>query len=162
MRPTLFATTTATSGLHLVFLPLKLTALAFHFRNNNLYGLTLSTLKIHTLEMPNDTRFTPGPWTIIGWCGEHEDGGAAIEAAHGERIANTNSVYGSNWTAYHANAHLIAAAPELYAALKALMENHDITSLWDQGPEGEGWQSDELSQTLQDAEDALAKAEGKS
>lgn len=59
---------------------------------------------------------------------------------------------------YHAR--LIAAAPDLLAALKALMANEDVTGVWDCGPAAEGWQSDELQRLFFAASDAIAKAEG--
>lgn len=60
-----------------------------------------------------------------------------------------------------ANAHLIAAAPELLKALKSLLALDAVRELWDDGPLGEGWQSDELSGAIAAGDAAIAKAEGK-
>ena len=52
--------------------------------------------------MPNEAKFTPGPWN-------HDPMFPTSAWAEGHWIATANK---------EANAHLIAAAPELYAALK--------------------------------------------
>lgn len=53
------------------------------------------------------TTFTPGPWRISGQ-GTIRAGDGWIGSVH--------------WRNRAANAHLIAAAPDMYAALKALIE----------------------------------------
>ena len=67
--------------------------------------------------------WTPGPWNT-------EAGDSVINVLHGtERVAATNTK--PYWKKYDerdvANARLIAAAPELYEALKAFMfaDGHD-------------------------------------
>ena len=61
----------------------------------------------------SETRFTPGPWRIVRYC---ED----IEIAN---VADLLHFYGGETA--EANAALIAAAPELYAALEAMVARFD-------------------------------------
>lgn len=115
------------------------------------------------------TTFTPGPWRIVygdGWpweivpeCGKSVECNCA-ECADGARkgyggrvyhnILETDShVYGPTLQ----DAHLIAAAPELYEALKAVVDQKAFTC--DCGiDDGEGGVFDR-------ARAALAKAEGR-
>jgi hypothetical protein len=60
-----------------------------------------------------------------------------------------------------ADARLIEAAPDLLAALKALLANEDIRYACDMGPRYEGWQSDAVISLFARAEDAIKKAEGR-
>ena|ERR1041385_8895880 len=71
---------------------------------------------------------TPGPWKISGYAGQHEEAGAHIKSEDGRTICST---WGglqeisplSEWQRYHADAKLIAAAPDLLAALQAYVAN---------------------------------------
>jgi hypothetical protein len=71
-----------------------------------------------------ETRFTPSPWMI---CRTRTDGGAPIIVGRRRRDQSEREVAkalfhnGSDDPEVHANAHLIAAAPDLYAALAALV-----------------------------------------
>lgn len=65
----------------------------------------------------SDTKFTPGPWHIEEWDGESRpvlvggDKHYALVPAKGAEVHEDQT-----W----ANAHLCAAAPDLYAALEAM------------------------------------------
>ncbi len=76
----------------------------------------------------NET-FTPGPWSL-----ESDDNGYA-EAFRRYAGADAIQVSGDHWTVAvalddgppgQANAHLIAAAPELYEALKAITDCYGV------------------------------------
>ena len=58
----------------------------------------------------------------------------------------------------HADAHLIAAAPDLLAALTALVERCEY--LDDAGPCGEGYKSQEFDAEIEAARTAITKAKG--
>lgn len=72
--------------------------------------------------MNNETKFTPGPWTVSEYT--NYDGWSVF--------ADVIGCVAERWPAYtmsedqkteaHANARLIAAAPELYEALKSARE----------------------------------------
>ena len=69
------------------------------------------------------TKHTAGPWAIGGFAGQHDEAGALIIAANGTCIASTRGGLRQNsslaeWESYHADARLIAAAPDLLEALK--------------------------------------------
>lgn len=67
----------------------------------------------------SEPKFTPGPWFINDWPQANTDitiGGAGIPLIAKVPLRDV-SINGQK-----ANAHLIAAAPELYAALDAIME----------------------------------------
>ena len=55
---------------------------------------------------------------------------------------------------------MTALEKELLAAFKRLFEL-GVDSYCDQGPAGEGWQSDELEKAFNDSQAAIAKAEGR-
>jgi hypothetical protein len=65
----------------------------------------------------NETKWTPGPWVVEGTASAtvaaRHDGAAEIA----EVIATGSMTHGER----RANAHLIAAAPDLYAALADLL-----------------------------------------
>lgn len=90
----------------------------------------------------SETKHTPGPWVIDG----KNNGGPIIRSrADGAYIARANGMPDPLET--EANAYLIAAAPELYEALRAIRDElvrQDIKF----GP------------LIADADVALAKAEG--
>ncbi len=99
---------------------------------------------------------TPGPWEFTS--GPHDDPDfedcdflIAEQRARGEVVATALTVAtGSS----EANARLIAAAPELLAALKAAAQF--IEPEIDRGPVVNGWQN-----TIDMVHAAIAKAEGK-
>jgi hypothetical protein len=59
-----------------------------------------------------------------------------------------------------ANARIIAAALDLLDALRTLYAYHEENHFWDEGPAGEGWQSEGLIAAIEAAKAAIAKAEG--
>jgi hypothetical protein len=64
---------------------------------------------------------TAGPWRILGFAGEHEEAGAVIVGANGERVAHTSGAHSMRPEDHlrdQANARLIAAAPNLLIACK--------------------------------------------
>jgi hypothetical protein len=75
--------------------------------------------------MSTETKFTPGPWFVKGDAGHDEindswlDGRTIGSVPHGTRICDV-TILRKDEGAY-ADARLIAAAPELYATLKAAM-----------------------------------------
>lgn len=103
-----------------------------------------------------ETKFTPGPWVAVdegrgrdrNWCVMVPE-----ESRFGPYIATIHN------TADHAkaNAHLIAAAPELYEALEAVLDLRENTS-----PFGGELQADRIDRTIEAASAALAKARGES
>ena len=88
-----------------------------------------------------DTKHTPGPWYVTQ--GEKWPFDLAVEP-------NILVV-----ATQEANAHLIAAAPELLGALKSLLALDDNTS-----PFGGEIQQDRIERTIDRARAAIAKAEG--
>lgn len=70
------------------------------------------------------TKHTPGPWHWI----------AGDESTHRELMIEPgeNSIlyHGSDWPMKEANARLIAAAPELLAAVHAAVDGIDSTAPW--------------------------------
>ncbi|MFT3866793.1 MAG: hypothetical protein QM729_21230 [Solirubrobacterales bacterium] len=98
---------------------------------------------------------TPGPWVVTPrqvWSDEADDSVESTEQATHVRDPSGKSICGTcdgcNYIAMP-NARLIAAAPELLAALKAL--------LW----ESEQLPTGTLDQRIAEARSAIAKAEGK-
>jgi hypothetical protein len=73
-------------------------------------------------------RWTHGPWYVAEFAVEHEEAGAAIRTEGGERVAHTAGAHSMrperHWRD-QANANMIAAAPELYEALEAMLEFGD-------------------------------------
>lgn len=98
-------------------------------------------------------KFTPGPWQVSGVRAKYRDAHREhVFEAHnvgpdGDAIAAVffNPTSGLGWK----DAHLIAAAPELYAALEALIE--EAVDVWDYDPD---------YKHIADARAALAKARG--
>ena len=91
--------------------------------------------------MKNST-FTKGPWES-GWVGEKPHGAAVVWLPMHDRI----EVHTSN---ARANARLIAAAPELFEALKAIYEIDVPDAEW----------SPTLEKCFGVALEAIAKVEG--
>ena len=90
----------------------------------------------------SDTKFTPGPWMAEA---ENVHTGC-VATCHGD--ADTwFEVWSENWEGgidQEANANLIAAAPDMYALLKDILENYECGDIVDQ-----------------EIQEVLAKAEGK-
>jgi hypothetical protein len=95
------------------------------------------------------TQFTPGPWTV-----KAGDGCRGIHGTDGHgriaKITMRRSITAANLTELDANARLIAAAPDLLAALRALLLILEC----------EPDTTDELSLTEKAARAAIAKATG--
>jgi len=60
----------------------------------------------------SETKFTPGPWKI----GAYESGRMAVDGANGEEVTGYIDIE---------DAHLIAAAPDLYNALEEVIRISD-------------------------------------
>lgn len=95
------------------------------------------------------TQHTPGPW--------HANG-TQIIGKHGRRnqyIADCLRDVGAEQAT--ANAHLIAAAPEMLAALRGLINFPDtVAHTFENDGSGRLWR-----EAVRDAEDAIARATGK-
>ena len=101
-----------------------------------------------------ETKHTPGPWKVFNL----SDAYPGIEAVNGGR-RYTIVVYGDadeycgirgdSPETRLANAHLIAAAPDLLEALKALVNQHDV------------YHQPMINEIAVKARTAIAKAEGK-
>jgi hypothetical protein len=100
------------------------------------------------------SEFTPGPWQVSPLDGR-TCGPSRLLVQSGTTIAQMQAVaiVTLRTGETDANARLIAAAPELYAALKAATQFllPDI----DRGPAIDGWQN-----TVNMVKEALAKADG--
>ena len=99
--------------------------------------------------MTETVNHTPGPWSYGGsveqvWGGVIESCGYHVASAHGK-----------NDDECKANAHLIAAAPEMLEALKAAIANSDANI----GPYG---RTSEAQAVYDQVSDAIDKAEGRS
>lgn len=90
----------------------------------------------------NKTKFTPGPWQWVGIGDE-----IYVETEHTKYIASLKKYGYLSEETQEANAHLIAAAPDMYAVLELLIETehqrHGYHPAW-----------------LDNARAALAKARG--
>ena len=86
----------------------------------------------------NEVMYTPGPWGLAGAQIRANDG-------HGQHVGT--------YQIRRADGLVMAAAPELLAALRELVRAWDATQYQ---------VSDRLEQALQDADAAIAKAEGRS
>ena len=99
----------------------------------------------------NESKHTPGPWM---WNGKDMPF-ADIEDAHGDVIAGVNECDRDDdaqaRAEERANARLIAAAPELLAALRGIMSTDDLSR--------NDWPSDTMA-ILTIARAAIAKVEG--
>jgi len=74
----------------------------------------------------SETKFTPGPWE---WDGNVWDYNPVFEAPWLEGGDGRIILKGAITCSSEANAHLIAAAPELYETLEAIIARWD-TPLW--------------------------------
>jgi len=106
----------------------------------------------------NETKFTPGPWKAIrdplhyGSLSTVYAGSTEEKAGIGAQMLVQVGGW-SNPTEQEANAHLIAAAPELYEALEEIIQDVQQTSTGDITGTG-CWEA------LDKARAALAKARG--
>lgn len=91
-------------------------------------------------------RHTPGPWLINNW--PQGDAEIRIGAAGTPRIATVH-LRDVSINQQKANAHVIAASPQMLAALRSLLAYHDM-------PKDEA----EYQNALRNARAAIAQAEG--
>ena len=105
----------------------------------------------------NNTTHTPGPWMT-----EHEtfEAGSAywIHSQYENRIARVSG--GTKHPSAVTNAHLIAAAPAMYAALKACLESLRVAMRFDDG-DVFGVDHNDTVDAMGLAETTLAQAEGR-
>ena len=98
---------------------------------------------------------TPGPWTVWGMSSNDGEAEVVSNADGSKAICWTADTYnedkdrGETTSEDKANAHLIAAAPELLAVLKDLWGWEDVIEEWDKELHGQ-------------MRAAIAKAEGRS
>ena len=97
-------------------------------------------------------KHTPGPWRV----GPVDD--TRVEDANGNEVAQIDGDYNQpdTWPLMEANARLIAAAPDMLAALKAAKEADKINIA--RGGAAKFIEADQRAQRLIRA--AIAKAEG--
>lgn len=104
----------------------------------------------------SDTKFTPGPWSIVDR-GQHEenerDEWKALMADDGRHVAHV-CLWGGPDAQADANAHLLAAAPDLYAALRTMLEAFQVTT-----PKNEAEAMKNIN-ARRIAREVLSKAEG--
>jgi hypothetical protein len=114
--------------------------------------------------MKTEIKHTPKPWIVNGSWHIQAPTGIAGYRANGEPIPALPTIvaqvvkgHGISHKEVEVNAHLIAAAPELLEALKALFEHCAMTHKhW-----GEGCNVKESDAAIAGAHAAVAKAEGK-
>ena len=100
-----------------------------------------------------DTKHTPGPWRVDR--GFQNPG--YIRAAGGELVASASVIYQNIPLPYRENAILIAAAPDMLAALKALVGKIDLACLVERDLD-----MSHAADEIRDALAAIDKAEGRS
>lgn len=69
----------------------------------------------------SDTKFTPGPWRAVG----HEDAWQVVAAGDLGLVAELPMGWNESEGDVRADAHLIAAAPDLYDTLADLLSWND-------------------------------------
>lgn len=115
--------------------------------------MTTPSPKAPTME--KSAKHTPGPWIIFA------DQGSAVAVLPAMRPGEVCSFEGSGLPNKEANARLIAAAPDLYEAARALVEAEDAL-LAELRAAGEMPDLTEKPWSLVDAlRTAIAKAEGR-
>lgn len=106
---------------------------------------------------------TPGPWVATGWnnltvnaiCGDWPDANEyTIVLMTGGPSLNSGR---QELEVMQANARLIAAAPDLLAALETLLEQAKATSAWDDAQSGE---DQPMLDAVTAAQTAIAKTKG--
>lgn len=102
-----------------------------------------------------ETKHSPGPWKLAYDKGSNRD------------IMTNNARVATAWLAYvtpeeyHANAHLIAAAPDLLEALRELDAAIDDEALYEPDDDEHAKALDRLIEAQKAARAAIAKAEGR-
>lgn len=120
--------------------------------------------------MEDEARHTPGPWTALDHITVSEHTPQHVEVRGPRRIeAIADCFYGRSNVEMFANARLIAAAPELLAALnECLAQLEGPAGVWGDGRGNDGKKTglshDEFNQLrgqrLSNARSAIAKAKG--
>ncbi len=121
--------------------------------------MTLPYLDPKDIAAMSETKFTPGPWRSNGSdiFVEGDDGDDRIIAGIGKSGGFRSSVYSpivAHKPEGRANAHLIAAAPELYEVLEKMLERD--RSRYESTPEAQRYFRENNAQELA----VLAKARG--
>ena len=97
---------------------------------------------------------TPGPWIIL------DDTRKPCQITAKGSAIRVADVWATDFPDGQANARLIAAAPDLLAALKAIMAT-DLPEMDDKGPQDEGYQSAERFSLWEQVNAVIAAAEGR-
>lgn len=113
--------------------------------------------------------FTPGPWKLgrEDHCNESDSDYIEIDAAGPSRESGLALVFLGHPTGPrhmrdggYANAHLIAAAPDLYEAVRALIGEVEGAFDWSNDEPGENAYLDAARDAIDKGKSALAKARG--
>lgn len=106
-------------------------------------------------------KFTPGPWKVMGPAGSLTRPGIDGDVNGRKRsIILVGAEENQRGVDTEANAALIAAAPDMYAALEELLDSESV-SIFSSAMESESWKLD-LKEWETHARSALAKARGES
>ena len=95
----------------------------------------------------SEPAFTPGPWLVTKEYDHQDDVIFAVEVEGGQRVCDLMTDFPED----AANARLIAAAPDMLAALEGLLAHEDME---------ESCYSPGYWQILQSARNAISKAKG--
>ncbi|MFA5387488.1 MAG: hypothetical protein WC322_03795 [Candidatus Paceibacterota bacterium] len=110
------------------------------------------------------TKHTPGPWFVVEgsvngrWPSGCESAIDDVDGGNPERDYFLASVVHGDPDELLANAHLVAAAPRLLAALRGMLREHDALTIATGGKPGV---TDRWSERATAARAAIAAAEGK-
>lgn len=111
--------------------------------------------------MPTDTKWTRGPWQVsFGKLVRIKDSRSLTTIAGVHRQGRYTGELDNGQVA--ANAHLISAAPELFAALDVLLANSGYTHMDDAGLRCEAELGNGIAPILLRCRATLAKAAGRS
>jgi len=110
--------------------------------------------------MSNETKFTPPPWNVSTWIEQPNNRTKPMVAAGGVTVAITHPAPICQQDECGANAHLIAAAPELYEALDKLKSSYEALAHDYEYAVGAGDIHPLHAEHIQRCAAALAKARG--
>lgn len=105
--------------------------------------------------MSNENKWTPTPWNTSYWIEQPNNRHKPMVVAGGVTIAIMHPAPVCQMSECEANAHLIAAAPELYEALEWAMNFVDQVRVENPAPKGGG---EDIA--YEEARAAIAKARG--